>query len=387
MDASHSRERMPALTSLRFFAALAIIFHHLRGHFLAPDFAPYVAFNMGVSFFFILSGFVLHYGFRTAIIEKGLSWSDFMIMRVGKIWPAHLIAMLFAISLWVFGPALPWFKAFVTKGMLLSSAFLVQSWYPDHRIYFSINSVAWTLSVEMFFYVCFPVLCLAVAKRSPLPILLGFVTPLICVPLLTPLFSGEQVPWLNEVFPPSRLPEFILGILACEFRLRLKPLGSTLGELLTLALAVGGCVYFWSVAIAIGDQTSFVTRSLLAPVFAATIVAFSFQQGLLANALSVRPVAYLGEISFATYLVHQPIINKLSGTKWFAEIGPVAGAVVLAAAIFIASALLYHLVEKRCAAFAKQYVYRHRSKPHRSSLDNFVDVSLDARAAEGGTLR
>lgn len=52
--------RLAALTSLRFFAAAAIVYHHVMGAWAFPR-VPEFLFAQGVSFFFVLSGFILTY--------------------------------------------------------------------------------------------------------------------------------------------------------------------------------------------------------------------------------------------------------------------------------------------------------------------------------------
>ena len=69
--------RLDTLTSRRFLAALEIVVHHSRG-----------TFDSGVSFFFVLSGFVLAYGYQSICGRNDIS--RFLIARVARVWPGYL---------------------------------------------------------------------------------------------------------------------------------------------------------------------------------------------------------------------------------------------------------------------------------------------------------
>lgn len=65
VSASFTKQDLPALTGLRFFAAIAIVLHHMRGTFGFPsDFLTQFPLGNGVSFFYVLSGFILTYVYR-----------------------------------------------------------------------------------------------------------------------------------------------------------------------------------------------------------------------------------------------------------------------------------------------------------------------------------
>ena len=84
---SNDQLYLEGLTSLRFFAALAVVIHHTRNAWantVVTDYIGQVGW-LGVSFFFILSGFVLMWSYKPS-----LSFRDFIIRRLIRIWPLHL---------------------------------------------------------------------------------------------------------------------------------------------------------------------------------------------------------------------------------------------------------------------------------------------------------
>ncbi|MFD8277520.1 acyltransferase family protein [Streptomyces flaveolus] len=149
--------RLPSLTGLRFLAALAVLPHHaflpippLR--LLADDatqFRSYRWFNQaggpGVPFFFVLSGFVLTWPAR-----HDDTTTSFWRRRFVKIYPVYVIARALAMGLFA-APA-------TSDGVAVADLFVVHVWVPEYFTNFSVDCPSWSLGVEAFFYLCFPLL-------------------------------------------------------------------------------------------------------------------------------------------------------------------------------------------------------------------------------------
>lgn len=201
-----SEQKLPSLTGLRFFAALAVVLYHLRIYF-SPIGDSLAVFGYGftaVSFFFVLSGFVLTWS------QKGdVKASRFYLHRFARIWPLHLLTMLLAI----WAPALP-----TSSGASLLSALpvatLTQAWIPASPSLNAFNGVSWSLSCEAFFYLLFPLLFQNL-KRSRPKYLVLFIVPISGIVLFGVLASITSVPaadYLLVPMPLFRLGEFVLGI-------------------------------------------------------------------------------------------------------------------------------------------------------------------------------
>jgi peptidoglycan/LPS O-acetylase OafA/YrhL len=137
-----ARVRFDALTGLRIVAAGMIVAHHSRG--LIP--VPSYALGQGVSFFFVLSGFIIAYAYPR-LDGKGEILS-FLVTRIARIWPAHFAALVLVILLL----QMPLDRTFVANALLL------HGWLPSWPWYFSYNAPSWSISTELFFYIAFPVL-------------------------------------------------------------------------------------------------------------------------------------------------------------------------------------------------------------------------------------
>src|SRR4051812_12601392 len=93
------------LTSLRFIFALMVFACHLPYNkientvFVSLYNQFFYEGYLGVSFFFILSGFILALNYKGPIIENKLNYSDFYIGRFARIYPLHFLTLLITIPL------------------------------------------------------------------------------------------------------------------------------------------------------------------------------------------------------------------------------------------------------------------------------------------------
>lgn len=123
-----------SLTSLRFFAAMLVVLSHLPG-------ARFTEGYTGVTFFFVLSGFILSYNYAGRLDGTPRQARSFWISRVARVYPLHFLTMLVAL------PA-----AFLSSdttlaflGRLTAQLSLTQAAIPASDIYFSFNHPAWSL--------------------------------------------------------------------------------------------------------------------------------------------------------------------------------------------------------------------------------------------------
>lgn len=113
--------QLPALTSLRFFAALMVFFSHLDFLRIHEDASGnpskyqdiyktwfYEGYS-GVTFFFILSGFILAHSYQERLSRGTTSTVDFFIFRIARIVPLHWLTLLIAIFLLRSANGFPYF--------------------------------------------------------------------------------------------------------------------------------------------------------------------------------------------------------------------------------------------------------------------------------------
>jgi len=142
------------LTSFRFIAAFAVFASHL---FYLESFndTKWIFENifyegyLGVTFFFILSGFILTYNYYNKFDELNKTKvKSFLKARIARIYPVYVLTFLIAIPLSIVGilkePLTSFFVALINLLML-------QSFVPISKVYFSYNAPSWSISNEMFF--------------------------------------------------------------------------------------------------------------------------------------------------------------------------------------------------------------------------------------------
>ncbi|MDG4808986.1 acyltransferase [Micromonospora sp. WMMD1120] len=334
--------RLPSLTGLRWIAALLVFgFHAGTMRIIAePDYKAVVdaLFTLGLSgvqFFFILSGFVLVWSAR-----PGDSRRTFWRRRFAKIYPNHLVlwAATLVVAWWFADPVLP--------AAALENLLLLQAWDPRPGWFYSINTVSWSLSCEFFFYLCLP-LALPLLRRARPRVLwaLIVVLPLLILALWPAQHLVPEVSrwWFTQIFPPVRSLEFWLGAVAAELMLR----GLWRGP--GLAVASGIFAATWIAAAQWIAAEWWTTLLAVAYLLVITAAADADVRGR-RSPLRSRTLVWLGEVSFAFYLVH--VLVMTSVLRWSGDWGTGFGgwrgpAVVCGFLVgtLILAALLHRFVE------------------------------------------
>ena len=303
------RPDIPALTSLRFFAAFWVAIFHVRDLGVwTGGFAWYRAIAqigyVGVSFFFVLSGFILVYVYSGREIPKLRFWQA----RFARIYPAYLFSLIVTIPATL--TALPTMKHLhVTALVFTAFPLLLEAWFPS--ILYFWNAVGWSLSVEVIFYLLFPYIIPRLDKLSRNALLLWIGTCWIASLAITityvllrpdgvanPTSLDAQLFWLNAVkFNPfARLPEFLLGMGFGALFLRSQPKGRLWPILAGTAFLILGVVLRPEIPYPV-MHTGF-----LALAFGLIIFGFATQRS--SGILASRPLIVLGEASYSFYLLH-----------------------------------------------------------------------------------
>jgi peptidoglycan/LPS O-acetylase OafA/YrhL len=300
-----TRHRRPldALTGIRFFAAIYVVLYHSKLPDLFVAHHQTIAANfikngfLAVSLFFLLSGFILSYTY-TGRVKTAAERRRFWEARIARLYPVYLLSLILTSIVSLSIPK--WSYAIPTLLML-------QAWNPfDHAMWGAWNYVCWTLSVEAFFYLVFPLYQQLLERLSPqrrILLSLGMLT----LGLL--LNSGVRVlgypthGLLSTIpLPILRLPEFFAGIGLGNYFLHTDSHTQAQGRTL---LPVRGAVTYLSVALAalllcraVGPLTSLV----IVP-FTALILGLATEVTKLSRFLSDRWMIFGGGISYAVYLL------------------------------------------------------------------------------------
>lgn len=294
------------LTSLRFFFALMVFVSHLW--FIKDDgaFATQLYEHIfsegyiGVSFFFILSGFILSYTYKDKILEDRVSKKSFWLARFARIYPLHFVTLLVAIPLSFRQDMVEWATRFVLN------LFLVQSFVPSQDVYFYFNSVSWSISDEMFFYLVFPFLILALFRKRNMTIL-----PILLLVIPLGLFfikSGYHHKYFY-INPLLRLADFTIGIALYHIYELRKHIEFPSKRLATYAEIIAVLVLLLFFALHEYVPQGFRYSCYYWLPMIGIIYVFAYSKGAISTVLSNDKLVYLGEISFGFYMWHMLVIR------------------------------------------------------------------------------
>jgi peptidoglycan/LPS O-acetylase OafA/YrhL len=325
-------QRLNGLQMLRFFAAFAV----LLGHALQQYDIKLIDLGfLGVTFFFMLSGFVLTWaGSADAGILR--SYRN----RFARIYPLHVVTLL-AVA------AIAW-QSNDTGKTLLQHLTLTQAW--TNRGEHSFNVVSWSISAEAFFYLLFPFAILILRRfntRALVATVVGlWLGQLVLGQYLFQAFGFARGGFLTYVFPPYRFLEFAVGI-AVALLLQRGYRPGRITSAVAATVAAGGVAF-----IVVVNLTGMASWNTYSSAFLPCVVAIVWtlarrevdgHTGILANKYLMK----LGDWSYALYMVQLiPIWGfgiLLTGRAdtlpgWFA-----APAIVIAIAL---SALASEFIEK-----------------------------------------
>ena len=291
--------RFEALDGWRGVCACLVVLFHFHGY--SPVYhSPFIRHSyLFVDFFFVLSGFVIAWNYATRLA----TWPQvrhFLVLRVGRVWPLHavmlalFVAYEFAKHVLGTHQAAPLFSGETSPLAIFTNFFLVQSLNLHDSLTW--NGPAWSISTEVWTYVVFALLSVGFGLRHWMLALAAIVPPLAL--LLLSRTGSMDVTYdfgiLRCIFG------FALGTLCYHVQKRRAAHAGPTGWLPTLAevATVAAVIAFVSLS---GDNN----WSLLAPfVFAAAVLVFASEDGLLSRLFRTPFFAWLGKLSYSIYLTH-----------------------------------------------------------------------------------
>ena len=302
MEASTSQAYRPDIDGLRAVAVLLVVAYHVRTRFTPGGF-------IGVDVFFVISGFLI-----TSILMRELDGSRFSIQgfyvrRIRRIGPA-LIAVVIGTSIFAFVLLLPSELKDYARSLLAALGFASNFYFWSQTGYFKPEALTmpllhtWSLAVEEQFYIIFPAflaLLYRYARRSTLYILLILAAASFAL-------SARQAfsdPSAAFYWPTARAWELVSGSLLVFGRLP----GMKYPLLRNTTAAVGLILIIFSATI-YTKSTPFPGVAALAPCMGAVFIVGSGSAGktIVGRMLSLRPLVFIGLISYSLYLWHWPVI-------------------------------------------------------------------------------
>jgi peptidoglycan/LPS O-acetylase OafA/YrhL len=280
---------------------------------------------VGVTLFFVLSGFILAY---TYIDDSGSlrgSWSDFYFARFARVYPVYLLALLIALPSFIDMTVIHPVGVMKLKDTIRTAVLaplLLQGWSPKRAWIW--NGPGWSLSAEAFFYLLFPIIGVWLSRQSSKRLLevgliafAAIIAPQLLFALTRPDGSPAVTmsmygPWVAflKFSPLIHLPQFVIGIITGVAFIRRTETPRLMGWLSVAIVCV--------IAVTLSESGAIpylmLQGGLLAPLFAAAIYALAHGRGILVKLLTRPLMVRMGEASYALYLLHMPV-------SWYLTVG------------------------------------------------------------------
>lgn len=301
-----------------------------------------------VDLFFVLSGFIISYvndAERNRPVSRA-EVSSFLRARIARLYPLHLFCLSYFILARVLITILQlahhagtdfWnphsFVSFATQLVLLNA------WFPKHPVW---NIPSWSISAEFFIYALFPVV-VNLHVRAGAACKAGLL--LLSLAFFTYIFSTTGSLDIVVGLAPARCAAgFFLGMLVYFYRNSIDRLPTIILSILQLGATAAICLVL---AKPFADP-------MIIPAFVILVGSTWTDRGLLSRLLSVRPLMWLGDLSYSVYLNHVCLMAIL-GFFWSRTVPHVLGEgaanrimwIIFTYAVVIAvSHLTYNRVER-----------------------------------------
>jgi peptidoglycan/LPS O-acetylase OafA/YrhL len=303
-----ARRYIRSHTALRGLAAVLVVLYHAQssiGYKMAFAQAEMLLGKayLCVDLFFILSGFVISYcaqlGGGRAF--TGAQISRFYVARLARIYPLHVAVMLAFLLIWT---GLYWAGQGLERTIIGRDTFMPDSWANFFEQVALLNAwgltgrtgwnlVSWSISAELFAYLLFPAIAYGLLRGGWLAWAL-----VLCGALGAYLWIGLTDRTLNIIMGYGAimrcLAGFALGMMVYRWRASFEGCSSaqlTVLQCAGLGLALCTMVLGWNDLWAV-------------PALVLLVGSCWTDRGLVARALCVRPLHWLGEVSYSVYLLH-----------------------------------------------------------------------------------
>jgi peptidoglycan/LPS O-acetylase OafA/YrhL len=301
----------PRIDGLRFVAIMSVIFCHVRTYVQSADIPQHhiyienILYNLlhGVQLFFALSGYILAQAFfKQTAAGKPIALKKYYLRRLTRLEPPYFVALgmsffalVFVLHKYGFAELLPH----------LGLSVLYSNWlfYPGaHPLSLPL---AWSLEVEIVFYVLFPLLFWLYTRSLPLGRLLS-ITLIAAMPL--GLSACTWVVHTNLIF---QLPYFMAGFLVADMRQHFPPfrLPKPLAISLFLACAWGCIAYTW-----VGDAFPNGIRPDIQPIFLFYIIYSVLVLDIFPTFFTQKHLVFIGGMCYSLYLTHFMVISLVG--RW-----------------------------------------------------------------------
>ncbi|MER8556153.1 acyltransferase [Mesorhizobium sp. M1217] len=289
------------INGLRAVAVLPVVLYHAGFSWISGGF-------VGVDIFFVISGFLITSDIIDRIDKGEFSLVEFYHRRVRRIFPA-LFAMLGACFVMAWFVLPPGELVAFAKSAIAATFSAANLYFYRNTDYFTEAATSlpllhtWSLAVEEQFYLLWP-LALMALMRWLRPWSLIIVAGLCVFSLdIAQRFLPVSQPFVFYMLPTRAWELLIGGLLALPAVRAVKP-----GHVAAEILCAGGLALIVGSLFLINDDTPFPGLYALPPCLGAALIIGIHRETVVSKALSIRPAAFIGLISYSLYLWHWPLL-------------------------------------------------------------------------------
>ena len=329
----------PEIDGLRAVAVISVILFHaniITGGFL------------GVDIFFVISGYLISYQIINEIKQNGkFSFSNLYKRRVKRILPVLFVIKLITLILGIifFNPS----NLNDLASSAISSLFFISNLYFwDNSLDYNAQSAifhpllhTWSLSVEEQFYILFPLFLVFFHEKRLMLVLISIsIVSFICANILSLYYNS-----LNFYLIITRIWEFVFGFFAAHNHVYQKrttfldKVNTNLIHSISILILVL-CIFFYDKNLK--HPSIFTLLPVLSTYF---LINNQSNNSIIYKLLSIKPLIFIGLISYSLYLWHYPIFSfsqhlELIEGNFFKKI-------LIGLTIILLSILSYYFIEKR----------------------------------------
>lgn len=363
------KDKIESLQALRAIAFIGVFLLHALRAFVYLDPVLYktgFVFSyacLGVSIFFVLSGFLMMYKHKND--KDDLSIKNNIknaIKRIKSLYPLHIITM-------ILGTIIIFFRGYYSFSnldsikeliyVLFLNITLLQSWIPDTLINTSLNGVAWYLSVSVFLYFMFPYIKKFIKYKNNITLgiisIIWLLLEIVSCYLMIKVYGVDSkvYNWFMYCFPLFRLGDFFMGcslerVYSSIDKEKISTTKATIYEIITIILIALVFIYYRmdhtrTIFKAINNMTT-----IYIPVSLLLVLLFAINKGLITKLLNNKLLIYIGNISSYLFLIHYVVTQ---GAKVIIINNNIKGYVVLIVLIELLLSILlsngYKYVHKK----------------------------------------
>lgn len=325
------------IQGLRALAVVAVLIFHIWPSSLSGGY-------IGVDVFFVISGYLI-----TALLLRELqstgtiSLTNFYARRIRRLLPAATLVIVVVAMLTPVMPSITWESVSVD---IVASIFYVQNWWLASQAvdYLAEGNAPgmlqhyWSLSVEEQYYIIWPLLIVIVStllfkcKRFINASIAGLIVLIAILSFGYSIYLSHARPELAYFSTFTRIWELAIGGILAVFALKLNSIPNAVKASLTFS----GLLLILIACLTFDTSTVFPGYSALLPTIGAAMVIIGGKTDYKLSGyhfLSLKPMQYIGNISYSLYLWHWPIIVLVH--QFYSEISLLTGLAIIVVAIVL----------------------------------------------------